>query len=130
MSRQVRMARSVGRPSRRKKLPGMRPAAYMRSSTSTVRGKKSMPSRMLWSALAVTRTSVLPRRARTAPWLWEASLPVSKLMVVSVPETGVDTTMGSAIDRSPSRRIVRRIGQRGQFPVGTFRALRMEATGS
>src|SRR5215207_7986959 len=58
MSRQVRMARSVGRPSRRKKLPGMRPAAYMRSSTSTVRGKKSMPSRMLRAALAVTRTGL------------------------------------------------------------------------
>src|SRR5215471_19235365 len=97
MSRQVRMARSVGRPSRRKKLPGMRPAAYMRSSTSTVRGKKSMPSRIEWAALAVTSTSVRPRRATTAPWLWNASLPVSKLRVVSVPDNGVDTAMGSAI---------------------------------
>jgi hypothetical protein len=41
MSRQVRIASSEGRPSRRKKEPGIRPAAYMRSSTSTVRGKKS-----------------------------------------------------------------------------------------
>ena len=43
--RAVRMARSVGRPSRLKKPPGIFPAAYMRSSTSTVSGKKSAPSR-------------------------------------------------------------------------------------
>ena len=30
-----------GRPSRRKNEPGMRPAAYIRSSTSMVSGKKS-----------------------------------------------------------------------------------------
>ena len=41
ISRQVRMASSDGRPSRRKKDPGMRPAAYIRSSTSMVSGKKS-----------------------------------------------------------------------------------------
>ena len=41
MRRQVRMASSDGRPSRRKNEPGIRPRAYMRSSTSTVRGKKS-----------------------------------------------------------------------------------------
>ena len=35
------LASVEGRPSRRKNEPGMRPAAYMRSSTSTVRGKKS-----------------------------------------------------------------------------------------
>lgn len=39
------MASVVGRPSRRKNEPGMRPAAYIRSSTSTVSGKKSKPSR-------------------------------------------------------------------------------------
>ena len=39
------MAWSVGRPSRRKNEPGILPAAYIRSSTSTVSGKKSMPSR-------------------------------------------------------------------------------------
>ena len=43
--RAVKMARSVGRPSRLKKPPGIFPAAYMRSSTSTVSGKKSAPSR-------------------------------------------------------------------------------------
>jgi len=41
MRRQVRIASSLGRPSRRKNEPGMRPAAYIRSSTSIVRGKKS-----------------------------------------------------------------------------------------
>ncbi|OPZ52466.1 MAG: hypothetical protein BWY91_02300 [bacterium ADurb.BinA028] len=41
MSRQVRMASVLGRPSRRKKLPGILPMAYIRSSTSTVSGKKS-----------------------------------------------------------------------------------------
>ena len=45
--RQVRIAVSEGRPSRRKKLPGILPAAYMRSSTSIVSGKKSIPSRGL-----------------------------------------------------------------------------------
>ena len=39
--RQVRIASSPGRPSRRKNEPGIWPAAYIRSSTSIVRGKKS-----------------------------------------------------------------------------------------
>ena len=91
------MAASVGRPSRRKKLPGMRPAAYMRSSTSTVSGKKSMPSRMPLAALAVTRASVPAILATTAPWLWKASLPVSNERVLSVPVIGPDTVMASAM---------------------------------
>ena len=44
ISRQVRIASSDGRPSRRKNEPGIRPAAYIRSSTSTVSGKKSSAS--------------------------------------------------------------------------------------
>ena len=41
MRRETRVSRSDGRPiSRRKKLPGIRPAAYMRSEYSTVSGKK------------------------------------------------------------------------------------------
>ena len=47
MSRAVSVAVSDGRPSRRKKPPGIFPAAYIRSSTSTVSGKKSIPSRGL-----------------------------------------------------------------------------------
>jgi hypothetical protein len=41
ISRQVRIASVLGRPSRRKKEPGILPIAYIRSSTSTVSGKKS-----------------------------------------------------------------------------------------
>ena len=41
MRRQVRIASSPGRPSERKKEPGIWPTAYIRSSTSIVRGKKS-----------------------------------------------------------------------------------------
>ena len=41
MRRQVRMASSPGRPSDRKNEPGILPAAYIRSSTSMVSGKKS-----------------------------------------------------------------------------------------
>ena len=62
--RQVRIACSLGRPSRRKNEPGILPAAYIRSSTSTVSGKKSMPSRTPLAALAVTRTTVLADAGR------------------------------------------------------------------
>src|SRR5256885_6870012 len=91
------MAWSVGRHSRRKKEPGIFPAAYARSSMSTVRGKKSMPSRTPWDALAVTRTMVSPMRPTTAPWDCGASLPVSNDSVLSVPEIGPDTEMASAM---------------------------------
>ena len=43
--RAVSVARSVARPSRLKKPPGIFPAAYIRSSTSTVSGKKSASGR-------------------------------------------------------------------------------------
>src|ERR1700742_4490857 len=59
--RAVRMARSVGRPSRLKKPPGIFPAAYMRSSTSTVSGKKSAPSRGSVRPCAVALLGELPR---------------------------------------------------------------------
>ena len=45
INRALRVARSVARPSRRKNEPGMRPTAYIRSSTSMVSGKKLTPSR-------------------------------------------------------------------------------------
>ena len=41
MMRHARMASVLGRPSRRKNEPGILPAAYIFSSTSTVSGKKS-----------------------------------------------------------------------------------------
>ena len=62
MSRQVRMASSDGRPSRRKNEPGIRPAAYIRSSTSTVSGKKSKPSLGCLDAVVADRTIVSPSR--------------------------------------------------------------------
>src|SRR5438874_2660541 len=95
--RQVRMAWSLGRPSRRKNEPGILPAAYIRSSMSTVSGKKSMPSRTPLSALAVTSTKVSPIRPMTAPWDWGASRPVSNDRVLSVPLIGPDTEMASAM---------------------------------
>ena len=55
---------------------GILPAAYMRSSTSTVRGRKST-SRGL-PAVAVTRTLVSPASTTTAPLAWRASFPVSR----------------------------------------------------
>ena len=67
MRRSVRMAWSGAFPSRRKNEPGILPTAYMRSSMSTVRGKKSVPSLTPFDAVAVTRIMVSPMRARTAP---------------------------------------------------------------
>jgi hypothetical protein len=62
MSRQVRIASVDGRPSRRKKEPGILPAAYIRSSTSTVSGKKSNPSRGCFPAVVVDRSIVSSSR--------------------------------------------------------------------
>jgi hypothetical protein len=82
MSRQVRIASSDGRPSRRKNEPGIRPAAYIRSSTSTVSGKKSRPSLGCLDAVVAESTTVSPSRVtRAEPAAWRASLPVSNLMV-------------------------------------------------
>jgi len=101
MSRQVRIACWLGRPSRRKNEPGILPAAYARSSTSTVSGKKSMPSRTPFAAFAVTSTAVFPMVATTAPWDCSASFPVSNRRVLSVPLTAPDTEMASAMCVSP-----------------------------
>src|SRR5450759_2087170 len=61
ISRQVRIASSDGRPSRRKNEPGMRPAAYIRSSTSTVSGKKSSCSFGFLDAVVAASTIESPR---------------------------------------------------------------------
>src|SRR5579883_1090260 len=97
MSRQVKMAWSDARPSRRKNDPGIFPAAYARSSMSTVRGKKSVPSRTERAAVAVASTMVSPSRPTTAPSARWASLPVSNDMVLPVPLIGPDTEMASAM---------------------------------
>ncbi len=57
--RAARMAFSEGRASRLMKPPGILPAAYIRSSKSTVRGKKSRPGRGS-ERLAVPSTMVSP----------------------------------------------------------------------
>ena len=62
ISRQVRIASVEGRPSRRKNEPGMRPAAYIRSSTSIVSGKKSKWS--LGLLLAVVADSSMVSSSR------------------------------------------------------------------
>ena len=98
MSRQVRIAWSEALPSRRKNEPGMRPAAYMRSSMSTVSGKKSAPSRADFAAVAVTSTTVSPMRTVTAPSACPANLPVEKVMVLSAsPGMAASTEMASAM---------------------------------
>jgi len=75
--RAVNVAFSLGRASRLKKPPGILPAAYMRSSTSTVSGKKSACSRASGRAVAVTSTMVSPQRTPTAPFACLAIRPVS-----------------------------------------------------
>ena len=95
--RQVRIAWSELLPSRRKNEPGILPAAYVRSSMSTVRGKKSVPSRTCRAAVAVASRTVSPMRATTAPSASWASFPASNDMVRSVPLIGADTEMASAM---------------------------------
>ena len=66
MSRQVRIASSDGRPSRRKNEPGMRPIAYIFSSTSTVSGKKSRFSLGCFDATVEERMTVSSSRTTRA----------------------------------------------------------------
>src|SRR5918994_720915 len=89
--RAVSVAFSPALPSRRKNEPGILPAAYMRSSTSTVSGRKST-SRSL-PAVAVQRTIVSPERTTTDPLAWRASFPVSK--EISSPPTSTETRVTS-----------------------------------
>ena len=77
--RQVRIAFSDGRPSRLKNEPGIRPLAYIRSSTSIVSGKKPSDSFGLRDAVVVVRTLVSPSETTTAPPAWAAILPASKV---------------------------------------------------
>ena len=65
--RQVRVAFSVGRPSRLMKPPGILPTAYCFSSKSTASGKKSTPSRGVSDAQTFTSTAVSPMRTSTEP---------------------------------------------------------------
>ena len=78
--RAVRVARSDALPSRLKKPPGILPAAYIRSSTSIVSGKKSASARASCRPTAVARIIVSPERTTTAPSACLASLPVSNVI--------------------------------------------------
>ena len=85
--RAISVAFSPARPSRLKNEPGILPAAYIRSSMSTVSGMKSMSRRL--PAVAVPRTRVSPEATRTAPEACLASLPVSKW--ISAPPISTET---------------------------------------
>src|ERR1700710_808690 len=93
--RAVSVAFSLDLPSRRKNEPGILPAAYMRSSTSTVSGRKSTSRRP--PMVAVLRTIVSPWLTTTAPPACFASLPVSKEIVLSPTSTVTRVTLNLLI---------------------------------
>ena len=90
------MASSPGRPSLRKNEPGIWPTAYIRSSTSIVRGKKSNWSLGVLPAVVADRSIVSSSRyAVTEPAAWRASRPVSNL-TVRVPNLPLSITVSTA----------------------------------
>ena len=91
--RAVSVPFSPGRPSRLKNEPGIFPAAYIRSSTSTVSGRKSTSRRM--PAIAVARTIVSPWRTTTAPEACLAILPVSN--EISLPAISTETRVTASL---------------------------------
>src|SRR3954469_7392074 len=95
--RAVRVARSLALPSRLKKPPGIFPAAYIRSSTSTVSGKKSAPSRASILPVAAASTIVSPERTTTEPSACLAILPDSKVSSWSPTVTDTVATRGSVV---------------------------------
>src|SRR4051812_17527393 len=96
--RAISVAFSPARPSRLKNEPGILPAAYMRSSTSTVSGRKSTSRRL--PAVAVDSTTVSPAVTVTAPEACLAIFPVSK--AISVPPISTATRCTSDIYMSLS----------------------------
>src|SRR4051794_11930113 len=93
--RAVSVPFSPARPSRLKNEPGILPAAYMRSSTSTVRGRKSTSRRL--PTVAVLRTIVSPWRRTTAPEACLAILPVSNEIVSPAISTETVVTAASVL---------------------------------
>ena len=83
INRQASIAFSVCLPSLLKNPPGILPAAYILSSTSTVKGKKSIPSLTDVLATVVTKTFVSPDVTTTEPGAWSANLPVSNFISLS-----------------------------------------------
>ena len=101
--RATRVPFSPERPSRLKNEPGILPAEYMRSSTSTVSGRKST-SRGL-PAVAVPSTIVSPALTTTDPEACLARRPVSN--VISVPPMSTETRCTSDICSFHARASVR-----------------------
>src|SRR5262245_6585734 len=91
--RAVSVAFSPERPSRLKKEPPILPAAYIRSSTSTVSGRKSTSRRL--PMVAVLRTIVSPWRTTTAPEACRAILPVSN--EISLPAISTETVVTASL---------------------------------
>src|SRR6201989_3623956 len=91
--RAVSVPFSPARPSRLKNEPGILPAAYMRSSTSTVSGRKSTSRRL--PMVAVLRTIVSPWRTTTAPEACRAILPVSN--EISLPALSTETVVTASL---------------------------------
>src|SRR4051794_33686594 len=92
--RAVSVAFSPERPSRLKNEPGILPAEYIRSSTSTVKGRKSTSRRL--PTVAVFNTIVSPWRTTTAPEACLAIFPVSK--VISDPAISTETVVTASSD--------------------------------
>src|SRR3954469_10006359 len=97
--RAISVAFSPARPSRLKNEPGILPAAYIRSSTSTVSGRKSTSRKL--PAVAVPRTTVSPARTTTEPDACLARRPVSK--VISVPPTSTEILCTSVMQSFRAR---------------------------
>src|SRR3954464_11161970 len=93
--RAVSVPFSPARPSRLKNEPGILPAAYMRSSTSTVRGREATSRR--FPTVAVLRTIVSPWRRTTAPDACLATLPVSNEIVDPAISTETVVTAASVL---------------------------------
>src|SRR5919197_1472314 len=91
--RAVSVPFSPARPSRLKNEPGILPAAYIRSSTSTVSGRKSTSRRL--PTVAVARTIVSPCRTTTAPPACLAIRPVSK--EISEPAISTETVVTASL---------------------------------
>src|SRR3982074_2783267 len=84
----------------------MRPAAYMRSSTSTVSGKKSKCSFGCFDAVVAESNMVSSSRyATTAPAACLASLPVSKRMV-RVPNRPLSITASVSCTVTPVESVI------------------------
>lgn len=88
ISRLMRVALVEGRPPRLMTPPGIFPMAYLRSSKSQTRGRKSIPSRAVWDIVAVPRMtdSLTPRRTEPPACLatrpdsrWKVCPPTSKV---------------------------------------------------